>query len=212
MNPDSAPSSEQENVDLRERLSEAEKKNLELQAKVEGLEKENAELKLLADRDSLTGLYNRRGFIEHMKLETSLAKRVPGRFLGLLLIDVNLFKEVNDSFGHPTGDDALRLVADAITKGVRDSDLVCRLGGDEFAVILREPLDATVPQLVANRMAEILAGKPLVKDGQDIPVSISIGGSAATGEDVASLYEKSDKNLYAAKKQKTATTNPIICG
>ncbi|MFA6132073.1 MAG: diguanylate cyclase [Patescibacteria group bacterium] len=218
MNPENPAPPDQEN-DLERRLAESEaaraeleKKVAELEARTKTLEDQNEALEKQVGRDALTGLYNRFGFNEQMAREFSLAKRDTGRFVGLLLIDVNDFKKINDTLGHPVGDKALCLVAKVLSGSVRESDSVCRLGGDEFAIILREPLNADSPKIIAERIAAALAAKPLVEGEQTVPLTLSIGGIAAADSTIEQLYQEGDKNLYAAKAKKSEGGSPVVCG
>lgn len=153
----------------------------------------------LARRDPLTGLSNRivlRDRLEHAIDQTERT----GRRVGVLFIDVDHFKDVNDQFGHDVGDEVLRVIARRLESVSRRGDTVGRLGGDEFAIIL-ENLDgpngaATVAQKILAAMEE-----PIEAAGRTLVISISIGVALTPddGEDAASLLQHADRAMYAAK-------------
>jgi diguanylate cyclase (GGDEF)-like protein len=116
------------------------------------------------------------------------------------MIDLDRFKEVNDRYGHLTGDELLRQVADEIKSCIRSDDLPCRYGGDEFAVLLHD-----VERMPADRRAEEIragiAGLPLIREGAP-RVSASIGGTLyREGDNAESLLARADAHLYRAKSQ-----------
>jgi diguanylate cyclase (GGDEF)-like protein len=156
----------------------------------------------LAHTDALTGLGNRSLFNQTMiqlfgKLEQS------GEGFSLLLVDLDRFKGINDSYGHPAGDAVLRHVACALQDTIRASDIVARLGGDEFAVLLPGLSDESVLAGIAARaMQAIAAGVSF--DGRILQTSVSIGGAVAPchANDEASLLRVADLALYAAKSRR----------
>ncbi|HYD98036.1 MAG TPA: PleD family two-component system response regulator [Alphaproteobacteria bacterium] len=154
----------------------------------------------LALTDSLTGLHNRRYALAHLDhLVQQMA--VTGKPLSLLMFDIDHFKQVNDTWGHPVGDEVLRELAKRVSGNLRSFDLVARLGGEEFVVIMPDtPLDAAV--MVAERLRNRVAGT-LVKVSApvgEIQVTISIGAACATATCTADdLLRRADAALYAAK-------------
>ena len=116
----------------------------------------------------------------------------------LMMIDVDLFKQINDSYGHEIGDKVLRRVADVLVKAFRNTDYVCRVGGDEFAVILTE-MQLEMRTVVSSKLEAILA--TLSEPIDDMPaVTLSIGVAfSATLPEGESIYHAADKALYAAK-------------
>lgn len=156
----------------------------------------NKKLRQLSSEDPLTGLLNRRSFDSVLEREMSRSERF-GHPLSLLIIDVDNFKTINDTFGHVFGDEVIKNVAVSIKKHVRDVDLVGRLGGDEFIIILIETSKSYAIQ-VADRMRIEVAKLPLVDGMQTL--SISVGHAQFSGESLTALIERADKALYQAKK------------
>jgi diguanylate cyclase (GGDEF)-like protein len=165
---------------------------------------DNRLLASYANRDGLTGLLNRRALNAHMAQWTAWAMRY-GRALGVLLMDVDFFKDVNDTYGHPVGDRALLAVATAVRDTVRDSDLVARYGGDEFAVIAPEADSAQLSAL-GTRILAAVRDIPVAVNGEELSLSVSIGAATASdglAEDphpAERLFSAADRSLYAAKE------------
>lgn len=157
------------------------------------------ELRRLATHDALTGLLNRRVFAQTLEEETERAHRF-GRGFGLIIGDIDHFKTVNDTYGHPAGDDVLREVARRLQSGVRSVDRVTRYGGEEFAIIVPE---ATHPltREVAQRLAERVRTAPIQAGGQALTITLSIGAAVypTDGVTAADVVQAADRALYAAK-------------
>ncbi|PKQ14944.1 MAG: hypothetical protein CVT67_11785 [Actinobacteria bacterium HGW-Actinobacteria-7] len=157
-------------------------------------------LSALAMRDQLTGLYNRRGLLGHLTQWLSWSARY-NRPVGIALIDVDYFKVINDTWGHPSGDVALRTVANAIEGAIRTSDMVGRFGGDEFLVLAPESDDTELASLM-ERIVEAVRQTPVTAKGESLTTSVSVGGSWAPGGTEVSaeaLIAAADRSLYAAK-------------
>jgi diguanylate cyclase (GGDEF)-like protein len=124
--------------------------------------------------------------------------------LAVLVFDMDRFKAINDTLGHPVGDQALREVGHRLRKALRDSDVVARLGGDEFAVLLATGGAEHAPQVVAGKIIKALE-EPLVIDGQpmDMAASIGIARFPEHGEDGSALMRAADVAMYEAKRGKT---------
>ena len=166
---------------------------------------ENAHLhglvKAQAVTDELTGLANRRRFMEFVQLELKRAERFQSP-LGLLLVDLDDFKLVNDRFGHGTGDKVLRALSDVFRESLRDVDLAARLGGEEFAVLLPET-DYSGAAGVAERLRASLASLELQDpDGQGFGVTASFGVAVyPEAQSVDELLRTADAALYRAKAE-----------
>jgi len=151
----------------------------------------------LVQTDELSGLCNRRGL--YMFLERLPEHRLPGTVLGLLLVDLDRFKQINDRCGHLVGDQVLRAIAEEVQNAASSVDVPCRLGGDEFALLMQvtgeEELCARATQIVA---AVRSLRFPACRDG--LSVSVSIGGSLCGEQtDWAVWYSDADAALYEAK-------------
>jgi diguanylate cyclase (GGDEF)-like protein len=166
---------------------------------------ENAHLhglvKAQAVTDELTGLANRRRFMEVVELELKRAERFQSP-LGLLLVDLDDFKLVNDRFGHGTGDEVLRALSDVFRESLRDVDLAARLGGEEFAVLLPET-DYSGAAGVAERLRASLASLELATpDGEGFGVTASFGVAVyPEAQSVDELLRTADAALYRAKAE-----------
>ena len=156
------------------------------------------ELEALARTDYLTGLHNRRHLEEHLESLVADAKR-HGYPLAVLLIDIDHFKQVNDTLGHETGDVVLREVAARLRGSVRGQDIAGRWGGEEFLVLL--PHTAAEPAaLLAERLRSAVSAAPILSGDAVVTITVSVGGSAAEGADSAELLSRADAELYAAKE------------
>lgn len=155
----------------------------------------------LAFHDTLTGLPNRRTFLDRLHQALSLAKR-EGRQTGLLFLDLDNFKDVNDTQGHVFGDKLLREVAGRLAAGMRGSDTLARLGGDEFVVVLASINSQKNAAVAAERILSIFS-RPFDIDGRQIYSSASIGIALYPddGLDVESLLKCSDTAMYHAKTE-----------
>jgi diguanylate cyclase (GGDEF)-like protein/PAS domain S-box-containing protein len=150
-----------------------------------------------ADHDSLTGLPNRRAFDD--MLERTAGRAMRGQAGALLLLDLDHFKRINDTAGHPAGDEALRRVAALLQEQVRPNDFLARLGGDEFAVVLAEtPLE--VATTVAERLLQAVRGFSLDREGQIFKLGLCVGVAPIDGEPADTSVARADAALYQAKE------------
>lgn len=159
------------------------------------------ELRQLATRDALTGLLNRRSFDALLAEEIERARRL-GHPLTLVLLDLDHFKTVNDTHGHPAGDAVLAAIARLLELEVRTIDRVARIGGEEFAVLLMETT-AGEGLAVARRLVTAMRARPVrVSDGVTLAVTVSAGvaGLPTYGEPETGLMAAADKALYSAKR------------
>jgi diguanylate cyclase len=155
----------------------------------------------LSSRDALTGLANRRSFEAALGREIDRVAR-SGEPALLLLLDIDHFKRVNDTYGHASGDAVLRDVAGVLKAQTRADELAARYGGEEFAVVLPEA-DGDAARGCGERLRRAVEGHPFGFAGQPYAVTVSVGvGSAAAGEDPApaGLIGRADQNLYEAKR------------
>jgi diguanylate cyclase (GGDEF)-like protein len=153
-----------------------------------------------ATRDPLTLLHNKRYFDERVQGEIAYAAR-HDQPISLLLIDVDHFKEINDTLGHQAGDAALRDVATLMSRTVREEDLLARLGGDEFVVVARG-LDAAQTITIAERIRCLVTGYHFEFEAHVVPLTVSIGTATASGDACSSidaLVQAADAALYEAK-------------
>jgi two-component system cell cycle response regulator len=156
----------------------------------------------MAITDALTGLFNRRYMENHLAtlIEQATAR---GKPLSALMLDIDYFKAINDTYGHDAGDDVLRDFALRIKRSIRGIDLACRTGGEEFVIVMPET-DMAVAAMVAERLRRRIAAEPFaVNQGQrSIPVTLSIGIAALRGQDdnAAGLLKRADQALYRAKR------------
>jgi diguanylate cyclase (GGDEF)-like protein len=167
------------------------------------IERKRMELRVrrLAHFDSVTGLPNRALFFDRLERALAQAKR-NGRVLGVLFLDLDHFKAVNDSLGHSAGDRLLKDVADRLVGCLRGSDSVARLGGDEFAVILTEVVRGEDASAVGRRLMAALR-PPFNVDGRELFSTVSIGASIFPhdGEDAETLLKNADTAMYRAKQE-----------
>ncbi len=169
------------------------------EARVRALERELSEIATLVQRDPLTHAQNRRGLEEAFKAESARAMRY-GSEMSFLLIDVDDFKRVNDSFGHVGGDRALVHLAQTLHATLRPTDVLVRLGGEEFGVLLPSTTLADA-KTVAERLQRELARRPFEIDGRPCKLTFS-GGLAAwrSGEALECWLERADAAMYGAKR------------
>ena len=157
----------------------------------------------VSSRDALTGLANRRQFEVAISREVDRVARI-GEPALLLVVDIDHFKNVNDTYGHATGDIVIKAVADTLLDCVRPMDTVARIGGEEFAIILPNCPPA-FGQTVAERIRQKVAARPVaVIGGQQLSITISIGGAFAPQwvRSSATLWsERADQQLYRAKSE-----------
>ncbi len=167
----------------------------ELHASKEELELANARLEALATTDGMTELANHRAFQERLQIETRPQGQT--KRMALLLLDVDHFKQYNDAFGHPAGDEALRIVGRIIRENVRKGDFPARYGGEEFAALLPQssPEGAT---MVAERIREAIAAHPFPH--RAVTVSIGVAFWSTEKQESKSLVQRADDALYRAKR------------
>lgn len=163
-------------------------------------EKAEAEIAYLAHHDALTGLLNRAAFYE--QISGALGGLLPPESLAVLSIDLDHFKSINDSLGHPIGDLLLKAVSERMRNSVRGEDFVARLGGDEFAIVLALPEQPRDVAAFSTRLIETLTS-PYQLSGHQIVIGSSVGIAMAPsdGTDPDTLMKNADLALYRAKEE-----------
>ncbi|MFC5301407.1 sensor domain-containing diguanylate cyclase [Azospira restricta] len=171
---------------------------LALGSRFRAIQAERQSAERLAARDPLTDLYNRRSFLELARPLWSGTRR-HGHELSLIMVDIDHFKTINDTYGHAAGDDAIIAVARVLTDSVRAEDIVARWGGEEFLVLLPEtPLDAAVA--LAERLRAGIADARIAMGGQDVRLTASLGVAASGDkESLDRLITEADHFLYQSK-------------
>ena len=156
----------------------------------------------MAITDALTGLHNRRYMETHLAtLVEQAASR--GKPISVLILDIDFFKSVNDTYGHDAGDDVLREFAVRLRKSIRNIDLACRFGGEEFVVVMPET-DMGVATTVAERLRRRIATEPFPIQQEmrllDVTISIGIAGLHGADDNAAAMLKRADQALYRAKR------------
>jgi diguanylate cyclase (GGDEF)-like protein len=174
----------------------------ELLRRLEELETENERLKSLLLTDELTGLYNKRFFYLQLEVETARARRT-GQACTLIAMDLDNFKNVNDTFGHYIGDQLLSQFAGVLARSIRPTDFACRFGGDEFFIIM--PSSGFAESVsVSKRIQTALKGADFTSytaEGRRVSVSIGLATYESFHDmSVDSFFQKADGNLFKAKK------------
>ena len=169
---------------------------LEARSRQIELAKRNQEIVHLARHDPLTGLANRRLLGEYV--ENAMAQVQDQEQVAVLYLDLDRFKEVNDSLGHHGGDSLLQQVADRLRDNVRATDQVARLGGDEFAIVQTGEHAARHAADLADRLIRTL-GAPYLVEGHRVSIGIALGADAAVRPD--QMFREADNTLYRAKSQ-----------
>ncbi len=172
-------------------------------ADISRLKNAESELVQLAYHDQLTGLFNRKAFYEHSEQALRVAARVIDTTCAILMIDLDNFKDVNDSFGHEHGDELLVHASKRLKENLRESDQLFRLGGDEFTIVLSKLARATDAALVASNLIRAFA-TPFVLGEHTVYVGLSIGISVypRDGGSVGQLMQRADAALYSSKHER----------
>jgi diguanylate cyclase (GGDEF)-like protein len=169
-----------------------------LRAQVAALEARVEQLDALAHQDTLIELLNRRGFMRQLEGLIARVSRYDEN-AALLFVDLDGLKMINDSFGHPAGDEALITVADLLLTGVRQGDCVARVGGDEFGILLVHADEKSAHE-TAERLVDRIAGHDFRHDGASLPLSVAIGvTSIEAGDSAQSVMARADAAMYAKK-------------
>jgi two-component system, cell cycle response regulator len=160
------------------------------------------ELLRKATTDALTGIANRHYFMSRAREELSFARRT-NILMGMVMMDIDHFKRVNDTYGHQAGDYVLSQFAALVDKNIRGEDILGRYGGEEFVVLMRGEMEPPGAQIFCERIRARVEAFQFMFNGQLIPVTVSLGVCIKPGKDVQSLEEliqEADRMLYKAKQ------------
>jgi len=161
-----------------------------------------AQLQKLASTDPLTGLFNRRVFLEQLELERAKVARLPHYSAVLLMLDLDFFKRVNDAYGHATGDRVLKTFAEIARNNSRSIDIPARLGGEEFAILL-SGADKNDALIMAERLREQVAEIVIAHEAGPVQITVSIGAACVLADDIngEGVLHRADVALYEAKER-----------
>lgn len=179
----------------------SEQKRIErlLTEKLRKIEELRKDLYHLSRIDALTDLYNRRSFEEQLAHHMSLAARHEEHNLSLLLLDLDFFKNINDTYGHDQGDKVLKQFAEILRSSCRAEDLASRIGGEEFALIL--PLTSSrEARALAQRIGQSVRQRVLLPDDRQVTVSIGLAEYLAD-DSLETIFKRADQALYQAKRE-----------
>ncbi|MBW2427212.1 MAG: diguanylate cyclase [Deltaproteobacteria bacterium] len=183
-------------TELEEKSAELERALIALEKTQDEIRLQNEELQVLAKRDPLTGVSNRRFFLEHAEREFERA-RIDDTSLSCIMADLDDFKSINDTHGHLEGDDVIRRVAEVLKAEVRETDWICRYGGEEFCIALRG-VDADQALVIAERMRSRVSAPAFAR----VPITVSLGVSAMEfgAKSFEAMIREADEALYASKQ------------
>jgi diguanylate cyclase (GGDEF)-like protein len=186
---------------VAERTFEQTRANGQLRQEIVERKRAEEALQNLAITDTLTDCFNRRHFFSVAENELARAARYK-RHLSAIMLDIDRFKRVNDTYGHLVGDEVLVAIAGRISKVPRKTDIFARYGGEEFVILLPET-DISEAQQTAERIRKEIADRPIRINGRDISVSASLGVASKSSEEnitIDLLLDRADQALYAAKR------------
>jgi len=178
------------------------KTQLDLQKLIQDLKESQDELKLLASTDSMTKLYNRRYFSTISEHILELAKR-DNISTSLIMLDIDKFKNINDTYGHKVGDDVIISLAQKLKEWTRKSDIICRFGGEEFVILLPETnIDGAL--VISEKIRQIVEDEVInLEFGRELKFTVSIGVSEVKNEEdvnIEASIQRADEALYEAKQ------------
>lgn len=187
---------------VQKRTMELAKRSEELELALQNVKKANEKLEVLAVMDELTGLYNRRAFMTITKQNIALKNRKKSNVL-LVFFDLDGLKQINDNYGHSSGDIAIKALADILAKTFRKSDIIARLGGDEFTVLA---IDCTIKEynIILERIDKSIEEYNL-NSGYEFKLSVSCGAAPCKNAEkctIEHLMEEADSELYKTKREK----------
>jgi len=190
----------------KERFTAAEQRNQALSEQVINMEKETVELKCRLEEnkkklimDTLTGIHNRMAYNDQIKMLMARWQRY-GELFSYAIIDIDHFKNVNDTYGHNTGDKVLKLIATIMKKNIRETDTLFRIGGEEFVLILPNT-DREKAAPIIEKIRKSVSNSGFRFKEEKVIINISAGLTQVNDSDtVESLYERADEGLYKAKE------------
>ena len=190
---------------FNERHEATEERNIKLTRKLSLMEQETQELQVMLKEnraklmyDALTGVYSRMAYDERIMQELSRWSRYQTPF-SYVILDIDHFKRINDSFGHNAGDKALKIVAQMMQSYVRQSDYVFRIGGEEFVLLLTST-DVNAAATMVEKLRQGIADSSFHFKGEPVRLTLSAGiTETRSGDDIESIYERADKAMYKAK-------------
>ncbi|MBK5243061.1 EAL domain-containing protein [Clostridium sp.] len=186
-------------IKVLERTSELSKSNKELEHEINVCIDMEEKIKKLAYFDYLTGLPNKRLFID--RLEKCIIEAIPNeKALGVLFLDLDSFKRINDTMGHAKGDELLKMVSKRLLNTIKESDTVCRVGGDEFLILIRNLDNENYIREISEEILSTFK-KSFIIDSNELYMTTSIGGAVypVDGQDVETLIKNADIAMYKAK-------------
>ena len=185
-------------AELTQQLSDMQLKLDEMEKLAEAAQHAIEEQRRKAMHDALTGLPNREAYQQRLEQEVQRIKRYGGK-LSLMVCDVDLFKRINDSYGHLAGDKVLKIIAKSLQKNLRDSDFIARFGGEEFVVLMPET-STSEAKIVAEKLRTKIEESPFNFKKEPVQITVSFGISEfAKGESADEVFSRADKALYVAK-------------
>jgi diguanylate cyclase len=191
---------ERRHRELEDRLAESSRRLKRMEEEGEGLRSNLRKRREQAMKDALTGLFNRLAFNERAEHECARWKRHRAP-LALMVLDIDHFKKINDTFGHQAGDKALQLIAKVLGENIRETDFLARYGGEEFVLLLPDtPFEALAG--VAEKLRAAVAKTEFHYRGKPVTVTVSGGFTAfEEGDTVETVFERADSALYRAKQE-----------
>ena len=185
--------------ELTQQLSDMQLKLDEMEKLAEFAQYAIEEQRKKAMHDALTGLPNRESYQQRLEQEVQRIKRYGGK-LSLMVCDVDLFKRINDSYGHLAGDKVLKIIAKSLQKNLRDSDFIARFGGEEFVALMPETTTSEA-KVVAEKLRKKIEESPFNFKKEPVQITVSFGISElAEGESIEEVFARADKALYKAKE------------
>ena len=195
----SSAESERE-AELTQQLNSMQTKLHEMERLAESAQHAIEEQRKKAMHDSLTGLPNREAYQQRLKQEVERINRYGGK-LSLMVCDVDLFKRINDSYGHLAGDKVLKIIARSLQRTLRDTDFIARFGGEEFVILMPET-SARDAKNVAEKLRQKIESSPFNFKKEPVQITVSFGLSEfAQNESADDVFSRADKALYRAKEQ-----------